>query len=158
MVFTDCRVWVPCVECVHAGDGYCLGRLHLMGVALRFVLEVTAVAVRCCLSRLAGVTSPSSRSAVPLGQWEEANSLEVRSCLHTLSPSLVVLHSLSTPTHTFFFSFFHPPLLQGLSAEAKASLLEVGHLLVPVKVSFDWLACQSSLWGECAAEVDPSVW
>ena len=79
------------------------------------------------------------------------------SCLHTLSHSLVVFHSLSTPIHTFFF-FFHPPLFQGLSAEAKASLLEVGHLLVPVKVSFDWLACQSSLWRECASQVDPSVW
>ena len=48
-----------------------------MGVALCFVLKVTAVAVQCCLSRLAGAASPLSRSTVP---WEEANSLEVVAC------------------------------------------------------------------------------
>lgn len=92
-------------------------------------------------------------------EWEETQSAEVGTrdpLTHTYAyPSILLFLSSPPPLISLFVL---SPLIQGLSAGARASLFEVDHLLVQVKVSFDWLVYQGSLWWECATQVDPSVW
>lgn len=96
---------------IHSGDGPCQGRLHLMGVALRFMLEATAVAVQCCLRHLAGAVSPASlsNSAKPLAQLqEEAKSMEV------VTRTASLLACASSSCLLVILTVFPPPSPSGL--------------------------------------------
>ena len=132
------------------------GRVHLMGVALQFLVTMTTSAILCCLAILRRRELPPlqvhdmPKLATPPGDTSYSeNGKYVSDNEHT--PSALPLAGAEGVSS-------EDMLTKLLPSPAQSTLLGITSHLALVRTTISWFKVQDQVWSACAQEVDGDIW